>query len=225
MCGLQGHIRLLRRQTWLLEPRAQGSEATHLAGAASSVVGHHGASAQVPWYRCDHIHYITLTRWAAMTPLTVFLFSAVRGSRGEAHLSDVEGNGSQPSESLSRHTRVTRMIWLDLEFHLCTYFSSAEVSLCFSIFLHLTRREEGEMGRFMSLIQGMVTQLDRQHGCIWTSEDCIDQCYPPPNLQALLKLVLVPHIDNMSVQALVSISSSIDKDFCGATCSVPFHSR
>lgn len=61
------------------------------------------------------------------------------------------------------------------------------------------------MERFRSLIQGMVTQLDIQHGCIWTSEDCTDQCYPPPNLQALLKLVLVPHIDNMSVQALVSI--------------------
>ncbi|XP_044022121.1 uncharacterized protein LOC122861577 isoform X2 [Siniperca chuatsi] len=61
--------------------------------------------------------------------------------------------------------------------------------------------EEGE--RFRSLIQGMVSQLDRQHGCIWTSEDCTDQCYPPPNLQALLKLVLVPHIDNMSVQALL----------------------
>ncbi|XP_037652248.1 uncharacterized protein LOC119504273 isoform X3 [Sebastes umbrosus] len=63
--------------------------------------------------------------------------------------------------------------------------------------------EEGEMERFRSLIQGMVTQLDIQHGCIWTSEDCTDQCYPPPNLQALLKLVLVPHIDNMSVQALL----------------------
>lgn len=62
MCGLQGYIRLLRRQTWLLEPRAQGSKATHLAGAAGSVVGHHGASAQVPWYRYDHIHYIILMR-------------------------------------------------------------------------------------------------------------------------------------------------------------------
>ncbi|XP_027130721.1 uncharacterized protein LOC109142542 isoform X2 [Larimichthys crocea] len=60
-----------------------------------------------------------------------------------------------------------------------------------------------EIGRFRSLIQGMVTHLDRQHGCIWTFEDCADQCYPPPNLQSLLKLVLVPHIDNMSVQALL----------------------
>ncbi|XP_041810446.1 protein ELYS-like [Chelmon rostratus] len=49
----------------------------------------------------------------------------------------------------------------------------------------------------------MVTQLHRQHRYIWTSEDCTDQCYPPPNLQALLKLVLIPHIDNMSVQALL----------------------
>ncbi|XP_070834668.1 uncharacterized protein [Chaetodon trifascialis] len=64
-------------------------------------------------------------------------------------------------------------------------------------------REEGEKGRFSSLIQGIVTQLHRQHGCIWTSEDRTDQRYPPPNLQALLKLVLVPHIDNMSVQALL----------------------
>ncbi|XP_051252076.1 uncharacterized protein LOC127361465 isoform X2 [Dicentrarchus labrax] len=66
-----------------------------------------------------------------------------------------------------------------------------------------TPGEEGEMGRVRSLIQGMVTELDRQHGCIWTSEDRIDPCYPPPNLQALLKLVLVPRIDNMSVQALL----------------------
>lgn len=51
----------------------------------------------------------------------------------------------------------------------------------------------------------MVTELEKQHGCIWTSEDCTDQVYPPPNLQALLKLVLVPHIDHMSVQAIVSI--------------------
>ncbi|XP_030299185.1 uncharacterized protein LOC115597438 isoform X3 [Sparus aurata] len=63
--------------------------------------------------------------------------------------------------------------------------------------------EEGVTERFSSLIQGMVTQLDRQHGCFSTSEDCTDQCYPPPNLQSLLKLVLVPHIDNMSVQALL----------------------
>lgn len=43
--------------------------------------------------------------------LKVFLFSvAVRGSRGEAHLSDVEGNESQPPEGLSGDTRVTQMI-------------------------------------------------------------------------------------------------------------------
>lgn len=50
-----------------------------------------------------------------------------------------------------------------------------------------------------------MTQLEGQHGCIWTSENFTDRRYPPPNLQALLKLVLVPHMDNMSVQALVSI--------------------
>ncbi|XP_053191132.1 uncharacterized protein LOC128374937 [Scomber japonicus] len=54
-----------------------------------------------------------------------------------------------------------------------------------------------------SFIQGMVTELEKQHGCIWTSEDCTDQVYPPPNLQALLKLVLVPHMDHMSVQAIL----------------------
>ncbi|XP_023273001.1 uncharacterized protein LOC111663153 [Seriola lalandi dorsalis] len=63
--------------------------------------------------------------------------------------------------------------------------------------------EEGGTERWISFIQGMVTQLDKQHGCIWTSEDFTDQCYPPPNLQALLKLVLVPRIDNMSVQAVL----------------------
>ncbi|KAK1894557.1 Protein ELYS [Dissostichus eleginoides] len=64
-------------------------------------------------------------------------------------------------------------------------------------------RKEGEIERFRSLIQGIVTQLERQHGSIWVSEDFTDQCYPPPNLQSLLKLVLVPHIDKMSVQALL----------------------
>lgn len=63
--------------------------------------------------------------------------------------------------------------------------------------------EEGKMGRFSSLIQSMVTQLGRQHGSIWMSEDCTDARYPPPNLQALLKLMLIPHIDNMSVQAIL----------------------
>lgn len=61
------------------------------------------------------------------------------------------------------------------------------------------------MERFRSLIQGMVTQLDGQRGCIWTSEESTEPCYPPPNLQALLKLVLVPHMDHKSVQAIVSI--------------------
>ncbi|XP_029900502.1 uncharacterized protein LOC115354306 isoform X3 [Myripristis murdjan] len=63
--------------------------------------------------------------------------------------------------------------------------------------------EEGGMENWSSFIQGMVAQVDKQHGCIWTSEDYTDQHYPPPNLQALLKLVLVPHIDNMSVQAIL----------------------
>ncbi|XP_036006897.1 uncharacterized protein LOC105916829 isoform X2 [Fundulus heteroclitus] len=60
-----------------------------------------------------------------------------------------------------------------------------------------------EMGRCGFLIEGMVTQLCKKHGCIWTSEDCTDQCYPPPTLQALLMLVLVPYIDNMSVQGIL----------------------
>ncbi|XP_018545495.1 uncharacterized protein LOC108892440 isoform X2 [Lates calcarifer] len=63
--------------------------------------------------------------------------------------------------------------------------------------------DEGGVERWSSFIQGMVTHLDKQHGYIWTSEDCTDQCYPPPNLQALLKLVLVPRVDNMSVQAIL----------------------
>ncbi|KAF1374891.1 hypothetical protein PFLUV_G00233760 [Perca fluviatilis] len=90
---------------------------------------------------------------------------------------------------------------------------------------------KGEMERFRSLIQGIVTQLDRQNGCIWTSEDCTDHCYPPPNLQALLKLVLVPHIDNMSIQALLmyfvldlanflQCKDDLFKSFCHA-CTIP----
>ncbi|XP_029350185.1 uncharacterized protein LOC115036190 [Echeneis naucrates] len=59
--------------------------------------------------------------------------------------------------------------------------------------------EEGATGRRSSFIQGMMAQLEKRHGCIWTSDDCTDKCYPPPNLQALLKLVLVPHIDNICV--------------------------
>ncbi len=61
MCGLQGYIQLLRHQPWLLEQRAQGSKATHLAGTAGSVVGHYGASSKVPWYRYDDTHYMILT--------------------------------------------------------------------------------------------------------------------------------------------------------------------
>ncbi|XP_047249074.1 protein ELYS-like isoform X2 [Girardinichthys multiradiatus] len=53
------------------------------------------------------------------------------------------------------------------------------------------------------LIESMVTQLCNRYGCIWTSEDCTDQLYPPPTLQALLMLVLVPCIDNMSVQGIL----------------------
>lgn len=53
----------------------------------------------------------------------------------------------------------------------------------------------------------MVTHLDHQHGCVWTFENHTDQCYPPPNLQALLKLVLMPRVDIMSVQAIVSYTS------------------
>ncbi|XP_062296867.1 uncharacterized protein LOC134001318 [Scomber scombrus] len=63
--------------------------------------------------------------------------------------------------------------------------------------------EEVGVERWKSFIEGMVTELEKQHGCIWTSEDCTDQVYPPSNLQALLKLVLVPHIDHMSVQAIL----------------------
>ncbi|KAM9708508.1 protein ELYS-like isoform 1-T1 [Menidia menidia] len=68
--------------------------------------------------------------------------------------------------------------------------------------LETPRCRKGETEQFDFLIEGMVMQLNNQHGCIWTSEDCIDECYPPPNLQALLKLVLVPHIDNMSIHAI-----------------------
>ncbi|MEQ2287513.1 hypothetical protein AMECASPLE_013390 [Ameca splendens] len=61
-----------------------------------------------------------------------------------------------------------------------------------------------EMERCGFLIEGMVTPLCNRYGCIWTSEDCTDQLYPPPTLLALLMLVLVPCIDNMSVQSIVS---------------------
>ncbi|KAK2826085.1 hypothetical protein Q5P01_020299 [Channa striata] len=69
--------------------------------------------------------------------------------------------------------------------------------------VHRHRRACLQTPGWGSFIQGMVTQLDKRHGCIWTSEDCTGQCYPPPNLQALLKLVLVPRIDNVSVQAIL----------------------
>ncbi|KAG7466312.1 hypothetical protein MATL_G00163500 [Megalops atlanticus] len=54
-----------------------------------------------------------------------------------------------------------------------------------------------------SLIQSMVAQVNKQHGPVWTSEDSPQQGYPPPCLQALLKLVLVPHIDTVSLQAIL----------------------
>ncbi|XP_050989271.1 protein ELYS-like [Labeo rohita] len=57
--------------------------------------------------------------------------------------------------------------------------------------------------RWSSLIQGMVAHMDKQHGPIWVSEDCAYQTYPPPSLSALLKLVLLPNIDILSVQAII----------------------
>ncbi|XP_062252507.1 uncharacterized protein LOC133961426 isoform X3 [Platichthys flesus] len=63
--------------------------------------------------------------------------------------------------------------------------------------------EEEGGGRGRSFIQGLVTELSKKHWCVWASEDCRDQRYPPPDLQALLKLVLVPRIDNLSVQAIL----------------------
>ncbi|XP_043118359.1 protein ELYS-like [Puntigrus tetrazona] len=57
--------------------------------------------------------------------------------------------------------------------------------------------------RGSSLIQGMVAQMNKHHGPIWVSEDCAFQTYPPPSLEALLKLVLLPNIDILSVQAII----------------------
>ncbi|XP_064809826.1 uncharacterized protein LOC135525829 isoform X6 [Oncorhynchus masou masou] len=49
MCGLQGRLWLLSSEAGLLESGMQSSEATHLAGSAGTVVGHHRTPAQVPW--------------------------------------------------------------------------------------------------------------------------------------------------------------------------------
>ncbi|KAI4878591.1 hypothetical protein NFI96_016709 [Prochilodus magdalenae] len=57
--------------------------------------------------------------------------------------------------------------------------------------------------RWSSLIQGIMTHMEKEHGPLWVSEDCAYQTYPPPSLQALLNLVLVPHIDINSVQAII----------------------
>ncbi|KAJ0063013.1 hypothetical protein NL108_010626 [Boleophthalmus pectinirostris] len=54
-----------------------------------------------------------------------------------------------------------------------------------------------------TVIQGLVTHLVKQHGCLWTPESSGQQCYPPPSLKALLKLVLVPHVETQSVQAII----------------------
>ncbi|XP_064181416.1 uncharacterized protein LOC135249771 isoform X3 [Anguilla rostrata] len=61
----------------------------------------------------------------------------------------------------------------------------------------------GEEKEGSSLIQGMVSTVNKQHGPVWTSGATPSQCYPPPSLQALLKLVLVPRIDTASVQAIL----------------------
>lgn len=225
MCGVQGYVRLLWRQTWLLEPRAQGSKATHLAGTAGSVVGHHGASAQVPWYRYDHTHHIIWTWWAVETPLKVFLFSAVavRGSRGEAHLSDVEGNGPQPSESLSGDTRVTRMIWLDgiISSH-CTYFSPAEVSLFISsmfFFIWLDgRRERWE-------VSGLWY---RGWWLSWTDNMGAFGLLKTAQTSAILLLICSPCWSSCWCLTSTTCPSKhlypskhcIDKAFCGAYCTI-----
>ncbi|KAL7873209.1 hypothetical protein AOLI_G00122800 [Acnodon oligacanthus] len=57
--------------------------------------------------------------------------------------------------------------------------------------------------RWRSLIQGIVAHIEKQHGLPWISEDCAYQTYPPPSLQALLNLMLLPHVDITSVQAVI----------------------
>ncbi|XP_051502574.1 uncharacterized protein LOC127411215 [Myxocyprinus asiaticus] len=81
--------------------------------------------------------------------------------------------------------------------------------------------------RCSSLIHGMVAHMDKQHGPIWVSEECAYQTYPPPSLQAMLKLVLMPNIDIESAQAIImyfvlDISNSLQckddllQSFCDA---------
>ncbi|XP_049319421.1 uncharacterized protein LOC103041179 isoform X1 [Astyanax mexicanus] len=57
--------------------------------------------------------------------------------------------------------------------------------------------------RSSSLIQDIMARLVKQHGPLWVSEDCAYQTYPPPSLNALLNLVLVPHVDITCVQAII----------------------
>ncbi|XP_072313547.1 uncharacterized protein [Eucyclogobius newberryi] len=92
---------------------------------------------------------------------------------------------------------------------------------------HGSESTKGETERCSSLIQALVTHLAQQHGGLWSPESGGQQLYPPPSLKALLKLVLVPHVDPQSVQALLTYfildiakilqcSNDLFKSFCDA---------
>lgn len=53
------------------------------------------------------------------------------------------------------------------------------------------------------VIQGLVTYLGKQNGSLWAPDSSGQQCYPPPSLKTLLKLVLIPHVDTQAVHAVI----------------------
>ncbi|CAJ1073669.1 uncharacterized protein LOC119504273 isoform X2 [Xyrichtys novacula] len=163
---------------------------------------------------------LTLTQWAKQQLSSAHLWHGVGvpciSCRDTFSSSDVKhGCWNREYRALKQHIWLGRLVqWWGIMGLLPKYPEAHEVKRIAQMWkemdqshrkasLETPKCKEGEKERFGSLIQGIVTQLDRQHGCIWISGDSTEQCYPPPDLQALLKLALVPHTGKMSVQALI----------------------
>ncbi|XP_047467352.1 uncharacterized protein LOC125023864 isoform X2 [Mugil cephalus] len=150
---------------------------------------------------------LTLAQWARRHLCSVHLWHGVgvpcEICRDTCDSSDICWN--KEHRALKQHIWLGRLVqWWGITGLLPKLRDAQEVKRISQMWKEMEQsHKSGGLDTPRSLIQGMVTQLDRQHGCIWTSEDGTDRCYPPPNLQALLKLVLKPHIDNMSVQAIL----------------------
>ncbi|XP_066550626.1 protein ELYS isoform X2 [Amia ocellicauda] len=137
------------------------------------------------------------------------LLTIIQFLKKQPHLLQWDGGMNWDRE----HRSVKRHIWLGKVVHwfgltgLLANSSDAwdphQVCQMWSLIQHNYRTavfcKEEECGL---LIQGIVSCLKKQQVRVWTTQEPQSACYPPPSLQAVLKLFLKPRIDIVSVQAI-----------------------